>query len=162
MPFQIVSPRVSCWRSPVSLRSNLICLRTCPNSIQLGAGRDPVIHHQQVQALMAVLLMYGGNQHSLRGDAHHLAGGRLTMAIAVSFFSSWAAGALALAGTSACFIVRSKIRLPSSCPMPLCKDSKLAQYLIREIFSFILCPFVPSFSPQRLSCVCYGISLTQE
>ena len=42
--------------------------------VQLGAGRDPVIHHQQVQALMAVLLMYGGDQHSLRGDAHHLAG----------------------------------------------------------------------------------------
>ena len=28
----------------------------------------------------------------------------------------------------------SKIRLPSSCSMPLCKGSKPAQYSIREIF----------------------------
>ena len=32
------------------------------------------------------------------------------------------------------FIVGSKIRLPSSCSMPLCKGSKPAQYSIREIF----------------------------
>ena len=31
-------------------------------------------------------------------------------------------------------IVGSKIRLPSSCSMPLCKGSKPAQYSIREIF----------------------------
>lgn len=31
-------------------------------------------------------------------------------------------------------IVESKIRLPSSCSMPLCKGSKPAQYSIREIF----------------------------
>ncbi len=30
--------------------------------------------------------------------------------------------------------VESKIRLPSSCSMPLCKGSKPAQYSIREIF----------------------------
>lgn len=32
------------------------------------------------------------------------------------------------------YIVGSKIRLPSSCSMPLCKGSKPAQYSIREIF----------------------------
>ena len=32
------------------------------------------------------------------------------------------------------YIAGSKIRLPSSCSMPLCKGSKPAQYSIREIF----------------------------
>ena len=32
------------------------------------------------------------------------------------------------------FIVGNKILLSPSCPMPLCKGSKLAQYSIRETF----------------------------
>ena len=45
-------------------------------SVQLCAGGDVRIHHQQVQALAAVLLVDSGDQHTLGINAHHLAGGQ--------------------------------------------------------------------------------------
>lgn len=43
-------------------------------SIQLGTGGDVGIHQQQVQLLLALLLMDGGEQHTAGVDAHHGAG----------------------------------------------------------------------------------------
>ena len=42
--------------------------------VQLRAGGDPVIHHQEIQAFVTVLLMNGGDQHTLGINAHHLSG----------------------------------------------------------------------------------------
>ena len=44
-------------------------------SAELGAGGDTVADHQQVQTLVTVLLVYGGDQHAFGINAHHLAGG---------------------------------------------------------------------------------------
>ena len=40
--------------------------------VKFRACRDPAVHHEKIQALMAVLLVYGGNQHSAGINAHHL------------------------------------------------------------------------------------------
>ena len=42
--------------------------------VQLRAGGNPVIHHQEIQALVTVLLMNSGDQHTLGINAHHLSG----------------------------------------------------------------------------------------
>lgn len=38
--------------------------------VQLGTGRDMGIDHQQVQTLVAVLLMHCGDKHTLGVDTH--------------------------------------------------------------------------------------------
>ena len=43
-------------------------------SIELRASRNAVIHHQQVQPFLTVLVMDGGNQHAAGINAHHRAG----------------------------------------------------------------------------------------
>ena len=40
--------------------------------VQLRTGGNPVIHHQEIQALVTVLLMNSGDQHTLGINAHHL------------------------------------------------------------------------------------------
>ena len=47
-----------------------------PSLVQFGACGNAAVHHQQVQALVAIFLMHGGDQHTLGIDAHHLARGR--------------------------------------------------------------------------------------
>ena len=42
-------------------------------SIELRARRDAVIHHQQVQLFLTVLVVDGGNQHAAGINAHHRA-----------------------------------------------------------------------------------------
>ena len=42
--------------------------------VQLRAGGNPVIHHQEIQALVTGLLMNSGDQHTLGINAHHLSG----------------------------------------------------------------------------------------
>ena len=42
--------------------------------VQLRTGGNPVIHHQEIQALVTVLLMNSGDQHTLGINAHHLSG----------------------------------------------------------------------------------------
>ena len=42
--------------------------------VQLRTGGNPVIHHQEIQALVTVLLMNSGDQHTLGINAHHFSG----------------------------------------------------------------------------------------
>ena len=42
-------------------------------SVELRARRDAVVHHQQVQLFLTVLVMDGGNQHAAGINAHHRA-----------------------------------------------------------------------------------------
>ena len=39
--------------------------------IELCAGGDMRIYHQQVELLLAVFVMHGGDEHTARIDAHH-------------------------------------------------------------------------------------------
>ena len=43
-------------------------------SAQLRARRDGIIHHDEVQALLTVLGVDGGDQHAVALQAHHLPG----------------------------------------------------------------------------------------
>ena len=43
-------------------------------SAELGAGGNGVVQQQQVQLLLALFLVDGGDQHTAAGDAHHLPG----------------------------------------------------------------------------------------
>lgn len=43
-------------------------------SAELGAGGDGVVQQQEVQLLLALFLVDGGDQHTAAGDAHHLPG----------------------------------------------------------------------------------------
>ena len=45
--------------------------------IQLCAGGDVGIHHQQMELFFAVFVMHGGDQHAAGVDAHHLARGQV-------------------------------------------------------------------------------------
>ena len=42
-----------------------------PGSIQLRAGRDVVGHHQKMELLLAVSLVYCGQEHATGVDPHH-------------------------------------------------------------------------------------------
>ena len=42
--------------------------------VQLRTSGNPVIHHQEIQALVTGLLMNSGDQHTLGINAHHLSG----------------------------------------------------------------------------------------
>ena len=44
-----------------------------PKSIHLRAGRDMIIEHEQMELLLALLGMHGGNQHAAGLNAHHRA-----------------------------------------------------------------------------------------
>ena len=44
---------------------------------KLSACGDGIVHHQQVQLLLAVLGVDGGDQHAVRLPAHHLCGGQV-------------------------------------------------------------------------------------
>ena len=44
---------------------------------QLGAGGDAIAHHEEVEALLAILLVNGGDEHTAGIDAHHLARGQV-------------------------------------------------------------------------------------
>ena len=48
-----------------------------PASAHFGPCRDGVVHHQQVEALLALFGVDGGNQHALALLAHHLARGQV-------------------------------------------------------------------------------------
>ena len=45
--------------------------------IQLCAGRNVRINHQQMELFFAVFVMHGGDQHAAGVDAHHLARGQV-------------------------------------------------------------------------------------
>ena len=44
---------------------------------QLGAGGNAIAHHEEVEALLAVLLVEGGDEHAAGVDTHHLARGQV-------------------------------------------------------------------------------------
>ena len=43
-------------------------------SAQLGAGGNRIVNEHQVQLLLTLLLVDGGDQHTAAGNAHHLVG----------------------------------------------------------------------------------------
>ncbi len=42
-------------------------------SAELGAGGDGVVDHDEVQRLLALFLVHGGDEHAVGLKAHHLA-----------------------------------------------------------------------------------------
>ena len=45
----------------------------CSRSIHLGAGRDVIVEHEQMELLLALLGVHSGNQHATGLNAHHRA-----------------------------------------------------------------------------------------
>ena len=52
----------------------LLFLFQSMGSIELCAGGDVRIHHQQMELFFAVFVMHGGDQHTAGVDTHHRAG----------------------------------------------------------------------------------------
>ena len=41
--------------------------------VQLGAGRNMIVHHQKMQSFLSLFVMYGADQHAAGINSHHLA-----------------------------------------------------------------------------------------
>lgn len=61
----------ACFPADVPNYAIFSCLHNSCLLIQFCACRDMIIHHQQVQLLLAVLLAHCGKQHTAGVNAHH-------------------------------------------------------------------------------------------